>query len=712
MGRGVDDAATLTAFVRIDPDGIVTVTAPRPEMGQGVRTSLTMLIVEELKADWTTVRVEQADLDEATYGPQFVGGSTAVEQSWEPLRRAGAAVREMLIQAAAAQWRVTPESCAVREGTVHHEASGRSLAYGELAAEAARLAPPEDPPLKSREQFRLIGHDFPMPDTLDIVAGRTGFGIDVRVPGMLFAAIARAPFSGARPTSVDASSVEAHPGVRTVIEIDADAWPEFPPNSPKPPNGVAVVADDTWAAFRGRDMLGIDWEEGFGAADGADRLGSGREESTDGFFRRCEEYAALPPERVLREDGDVDAALRGAARTVESTYRVPFLAHAPMEPMNCTARVDPEACEIWAPTQRPSMAREVAQLLTGLPAESIHVHPLRMGGAFGRRYYQDYVAEAVHLARATSAPVQVVWSREDDMRHGFYRPAGHHVLRGGLDTAGRPVGWHHHLVNAGRHHFLRRGRPSGAGELYEDDFPAGFVPNFRISYTSVPSSIPRGQWRAIASSANVFVVESFVDELAHAAGRDPVEFRLELLGEPREVPYFSGSYDVGRLRGVLELAARRAGWGEPLPDGHGRGIAASLANGAFVAHVVEASLDPDGWPLVHRVTSVVDIGTVVHPSGVRAQIEGSIAYGLSAALREEVLVQAGEVAQGNFDRYRVLRMDEMPAIEIHMVESRAHPSGIGEGALPPLAPAVTNALFAARGVRVRQLPIGRLAERS
>lgn len=694
------------AFVRIDPDGTVTLTAPRPEMGQGVRTALPMLVAEELEVDWRAVRVEQADLDEAyaAYGGQemgqYVGGSASVRRSWEPLRRAGAVARALLVTAAAREWGVEPASCRAERGEVLHPPTGRRLPYGALAEAASRLDPPEPAtvPLKDPADFTLVGTPRGNVDAPDIVVGEARFGLDVRVPGMLYAAVARAPTFGAGVRSFAADAALALPGVRRVVPIDADAFPDFPPNSPKPPNGVAVLADSTWAALQGRDALEVDW--GGGAGD----------ESTDRFWRRCEEALGRPPDRVLREDGAFDRAYGEAGTRREAEYRVPFLAHAPMEPLSCTARVEASGCELWAPTQNPASAREAAALVTGLPPEAVTVHPVRMGGSFGRRFYSDFVAEAAHLAAAAGAPVQVVWSREDDVRHGLYRPAALHRLRAAPGADGLPVAWSHRMANASRARHLRRGGEPGDGELSAGDFPAGFVPHFRLGYSEVESAIPRGQWRAIRYSASVFVLESFVDELAALAGRDPLAYRLALLERRGAAP--AGRLDAGRtrrLRRVLELAARRAGWESRPPTGRARGIAGSYANGAFVAHVAEASVDDAGRPRVHRVVSAVDCGFAVNPDGVRAQVEGSVAMGISAALGEEITVRDGRVVQGNFDTYRILRIDRMPEVEVHVVPSDEPPSGVGEGALPPAIPAVTNAISAAAGIRVRELPLGRMA---
>jgi len=687
----------LNAFLAIDRSGIVTVTVPRPEIGQGVRTVLSMILAEELDVEMSSVRVEQADLDEERYGPQYSGGSDSVEAGWVPLRRAGAAARTMLVQAAAARWSVRPETCQTRNAVVSHPGSDRSLSYGELVDEAALLEPREEPTLKAPSDFRIIGTRQGNVDAPDIVTGRSTYGLDVRVPDMLRAVIARAPVYGGRVRSFDATGALEIPGVEAVIEIDADGLPAAPPNNPKMANGVAVVANSTWAAMKGRDALTIEWDHGVGAR-----------ERTSEQAERWTRRTRGPGQAVIRDDGDIERAFDRAHQVVEAEYSVPFLAHAPMEPMNAVAHVRDGGCEIWAPTQNPAYARQMAALATGLPPEAVSVHVTRCGGGFGRRFYADYVGEAAYLSLRAGRPIQVVWSREDDIQYSFHRPAGCHFLRGALDASGRVIGWGQHLMNASRDTFLGRGDdPANQGEIGSFDFPAELVPNLRYEYTLADSVVPRGQWRAVEPSSNVFVQQAFVDELARAAGQDPLEFQLDLLGDPRAVARYGGqTWDVGRLRRVYEVAAQRAGWGTPLPEGRGRGIAGSYANSSFVAHVVEVEVSDDGTLDVHRVVSAVDCGLVVNPSGAEAQVEGSIVYGLSAALYGEITVDGGRVLQSNFHDYRPLRIGQMPEVEVHFLQGADRPQGMGEPPLPPLAPALVNAIYDASGIRIRRLPVG------
>jgi len=659
--RGAAKPFKPNAWIEIRPDGVVTIWTGRSEMGQGVKTAMPMIVAEELEADWTRVQVAQADADPA-YGDQFTVGSRSVRSGFEPLRQAGAAAREMLVGAAALTWKVPREACRARNGMVEHVATGRRLGYGDLATLAATLPVPADPPLKPSAEFRILGTRVPRVDTPDKVDGTAVFGLDVRVPGMVYATVARCPVFGGRVKSFDPAPALAVPGVQRVVQISS---------------GVAVVADRTWAAFAGKQAIKIEWDEGKAA-----------QWSSDGIWRAFAAAAERSGE-VVRTVGDVDAGLQGAARTVEATYQAPYLAHACMEPMNCTAQLRGNRCEIWAPTQNPQGIERAAAKLTGLPVEAITVHVTYLGGGFGRRGGpMDYATEAVELAKQIAAPVQVVWTREDDIQNAVYRPATYNVLRGGLDARGAPLAWSHRLVGPEGGSFLLT---RGADELI---YP---VPHFRLERVIEDPGVPVAPWRGVGPSQNGWVVESFVDELAHAAGKDPYAYRRELVaGHPRLVQ-------------VLDLAAERAGWSSAPPAGRARGIALWQFGDTFLAQVAEVSVAGDGAVRVHRVVCAMDCGVVVNPAGVEAQVQSAIIYGLTAALYGEITIDRGRVTQSNFTDYRMLGLAECPELEVHLVRSDAAPGGVGEAGLPPIAPAVCNAIFAGTGKRIRKLPIGRVA---
>ena len=648
------------AWLEVHPDGAVSIWTGRSEMGQGVKTAMPMIVAEELEADWQTVRVIQADADPA-YGNQMTVGSRSVQSGWEPLRRAGAAAREMLITAAALTWGVPRQGCRAERGAVLHSSTGRRLTYGQLTDRAATLSVPENPPLKQPSEFRIVGTRVPRVDAFAKVTGRATYGIDVRVSGMVFAAVARCPVFGGRVTRFDPAAALAVPGVTGVEQIS---------------RGVAVVAENTWAAFQGKRALRVEWEEGATARW-----------SSDGI-QRAFAAAATRPGQSVRATGDVDSALRSAARTMDAVYEAPYLAHACMEPMNCTAQVTGGRAEIWAPTQNPQgIQREAARVL-GLASEAVTVHVTYMGGGFGRRGGpMDYATEAIELAGKLGRPVQVVWTREDDIQNGFFRPATYNVLHAGLDGAGRPVAWSHKLVGPdGAPFMLTR----GADELIYA------IPNFRLERVTEDPGIPIAPWRGVGPSQNGFIVESFVDELAHAAGKDPYAFRRELvIGQPR-------------LLAVLDRAAERAGWGSPPPADRHRGIALWQFGDTVVAEVAEVSVAGDGSLRVHRVVCAIDCGIVINPDTVEAQTQSNIVYGLTAALYGEIAIDRGRVVQSNFHDYQMLRLAQMPQVEVHLVRSDAPPGGVGEAALPAIAPAVCNAIYAATGKRIRRLPIGPL----
>jgi isoquinoline 1-oxidoreductase beta subunit len=677
------------AFLTVFPDNTVTIMAKNPEIGQGVKTSLPMIVAEELEVDWANVRVEQADLARKYMG-QWAGGSMSVTYNWNMLRKAGATARDMLVTAAAQEWGVEKSECRAEKGTVVHRPSRRTLAYGKLVDAAAALPVPEDAPLKDPKDYRIVGQTHRNVDGADLVTGRAQFGMDVKVPGMVYAAIEKSPTFGGRVKSVDASKAMAMPGVLDVVEIEPMENPTHLIA------GVAVIADSTWAAFKGRDALRVEWEDGPHPEESSESLSA--------------QFAELTEKKgkVIRDDGDVDAALAQAAQTLEAVYEVPFLSHVPLEPMNCVADVRADRCEVWGPMQAPGTAFGLAAAITGLPENAIQVHMMRAGGGFGRRLMSDYAAEAVYLSKSAGKPVQVVWTREDDIQHDYYRPAGFHRLRAGIDGDGNVTAWKVHTATTSRPQFAQAPEPPETTEVFPDAFPAGMVPNFRLAYSPAESSVPTGAWRGPGKNANTFVDQCFLDEIAHATGRDPVEFRLQMLGEPRDMPYRDHggpSYNTGRLKNVIELAAKKSGWGTPVPSGRGRGIGAHFMFGAYVAEVAEVTVSDAGELTVDRVLVVVDCGIVINPTGAHAQIEGGILHGLSATLHGEVTIAGGAAVQSNYDDYPLLRIGEVPEIEVHFVESTEHPQGLGEMALPALPAAVGNAIFAATGRRVRRLPI-------
>ncbi|HNH89263.1 MAG TPA: xanthine dehydrogenase family protein molybdopterin-binding subunit, partial [Thiobacillaceae bacterium] len=669
------------AFIRVAPDNTVTVLVKHLEMGQGVQTGLPALVAEELEVPWESIRVEAAPADHTLYnnllwGPmQGTGGSTAMGNSYEQLRRAGATTREMLREAAALTWGVDKAQVLAEAGRMRHVSSNRALAYGELVERAAGLEVPHHVKLKPASQFKIIGRGFKRTDSRAKSDGSARFGMDLRLPGMLTAVVLRPPRFGDKLKTFYADKALARPGVKAVFEI---------------PAGVAVVATDTWSAIQGRLAVKAEWEAGPAAGVSSDTL--------------LESYRALlkQPGTVARNDGDAGQALAGAARTLAAEYEVPFLAHAPMEPLNCVAQVTADGCEIWTGDQFQTMDQKNAAAVLGLAPEKVRIHTLFAGGSFGRRanVKSDYVVEAVHIAKRMGVPVKTVWTREDDIRGGFYRPCYAHRLEAGLDAQGAPVAWTHRIVGQS----IVAGTPFAAG-LIKDGIDHTSVegaatlpyaiPNLRVELHSPTPPIPVLWWRSVGSSHTAFATEVFLDEVAQAAGEDPVALRRRLLkGHPRHLA-------------VLELAAAKAGWGSPLPKGWGRGVAVHESFHSFVAEVAEVSVAADGSFKVERVVCAVDCGLAVTPDVIRAQMEGGIGFGLSAALHGEITLQDGRTKQGNFDDYKQLRISEMPKVEVHIVASDLPPTGVGEPGVPPIAPAVVNALFAATGKRIRKLPIGK-----
>lgn len=690
------------AYLRIGADDTVTIAVIRHEMGQGVRTLLPMMVAEELEADWSRVKLEQA-----VTGPRWKGirlhtsGSGSSRGTYDALRKAGAAAREMLVGAAAERWGVEPASCRAEKGAVIHAVSQRRLTFGALAAEAARRTPPENPKLKDPSQYRLLGKPTPRVDGPDIVTGRAIYGLDFRVPDMLHASVERAPVLGAKLVRFDDARARRRPGVVQAVPVRSGIQ-----------QGVAVLATSHWAAMRARGDLEIEWD-----------LGRHRDFDSDHFAG--EARAALETASYkVRHAGDALAALKGAAKTLEATYVYPFQAHAPLETLNATADVRADSAGIWVPTQTQHRSMEAATRVLGLPEEKIRIHALMMGGAFGRRLFADYVAEAVEISKAAGQPVQVSWTREDDTRHGYFQPLVAQKLTGGLDAAGRPVALHHRItasdltiydVHAGRDMYSDAPRDPRPADQYESDqWPWGAfddpyeIPNLRVDAAPLPSPVPYGPWRAVSYPPSVFGRECFLDEMAHAAGRDPLAFRLALLTTSQQI----GSYliDRARLAHVHRLACERAGWGTALrSDGRlrGRGLAASVYHGqSYIAQVAEVSVAKDlGDVRVERLVCAVDCGFVLNPTGLIGQAESGITWGLSATLHGKVDFRSGRAVPSGYGDFEVMRMGEMPPNEIHLVPSRERPGGFGEHPVPMVAPAVANAVFAATGIRVRALPI-------
>jgi isoquinoline 1-oxidoreductase beta subunit len=686
----------FNAWVKIESDGAVTLTLAKSEMGQGVRTSLPVILAEELEVDWAGVKIQQAPTRPDIYRSLGTGGSSSVRTSYLPLRRAGAAAREMLITAAAERWGVSNprDACFAELGEVVHRPTGRRLAYAELVEAAAKLPMPdlETVPLKDPKNFRLIGKSIPRTDTPMKVDGSARFGIDVRAPGMLYAVIARCPTFGGKPKKFNAEAAKKVPGVRHVVEIPAVGGAHSA-------GGVAVVADNTWAAMQGREALGIEWDRGAHAG-----------ETTATLWAKFRELADKPG-KVIRSEGDAAAALKDAPKKLEAVYELPFLAHATMEPMNCTADVRADRVEVWAPTQGPQWIQGAVAAVTGLEPANVTVHTTLMGGGFGRRYQADFGVEAAQVSKAVGAPVMVVWTREDDMQHDFYRPASYHRLAAAVGGKGEPLAWSHRMTSTSIASFWEppeHGKPEESEVGGASNLPYAF-PHLQMEYAPAPTGVPVAWWRSVEHSITGFVVESFLDEVAAAAGADPLAFRLELLAEPRHVadPVSPDSppLDTERFKAVLKLAAEKAGWGKPLAKGRGRGIACAYSFQTYVAETAEVTVARDGRVKVDRVVCAVDCGTPINPDGIKAQMESGVVYALSAVLKGEITIRDGAVQEGNFNDYDVLRIDEMPVVETYIVPSTEPPTGTGEPGVPPLAAAVANAIFAATGKRLRRLPI-------
>ena len=702
--RAAGKAFAPNAFVEIDSSGEIRIWVARSEMGQGPRTAMTMILAEELDADWSHVKVVQADFD-AKYGDMTTGGSASVRSSWDPLRKAGRTARDMLVTAAQQTWNVPRSECATHDSAVIHTKSHRRLTYAALAAKASAIPVPKDVPLKDAKDYRIVGTRRERVDGSFIVIGEAHYGIDTKLPGMLYAVVSRPPTLGGRVKKFDPASAQNVEGVRHVVEVPVVEMPplfgeERAANSGHQHylwGGVAVVADTTYQAIAGRRALTVEWDQGAGA-----------EESTEKHRARCAELVKGTG-KELRKIGDPNAALASATKKVEAEYELPYLAHTPMEPPNCTASVRDGKCEIWAPTQNaPGMAAALANALN-IPASAITIHVTLLGGGFGRRLNIDYGVEAALVARAAGAPVKVFWTREDDVRHDYYRPMSHHRLRAGLDAQNQVTSWLHHVAAPTTDGFYLGGDipDTGGTELAGTGLPAGTVPNSLLEASFLHTALPRGYWRSVDVSWNHFAVESFIDEVAHAAGADPVEMRRQLIGTkqpPAGKSEDEKPVDVNRLRAVLDLAVKESDWGTQLPKGRGRGMALLYSWGTYIAQVADVTVAKDGSVRVNRVVVALDCGQVINPDMVAAQMEGGICFGLTAALYGDVTMENGQVQQSNFNNYQMLRIGGMPRIEVHIMPSHEAPGGVGEPPVPSIAPAVANAIFAATGKRLRRLP--------
>ena len=679
---GGDDTFAPNAFLRIARDGSILIYSKGPEIGQGIKTAFPLIIAEELDAKWSDVKVEQAPVNPAVFGRQSAGGSRSIPDSWDQLRRAGAVARQMLITAAAAQWKVPAAECSASDSMVSH--GKRKAAYGALASKAAALPVPDVAAvkLKDRKDYRLLGKWYTGVDNRAVVTGKPLFGIDQTLPGMKIAVYQRCPATGGKVRSANLDEIKQLPGVRDAFVIEGNGkTTEIMP-------GVAIVADTTWAAFEARKKLRVDWDESAASKD-----------SWKDLSKRAAELAKLPTgTTTLANIGNVDEALKGAAKTVSALYTYPFVSHAPLEPQNCTAWSHDGIVEFWSPTQTADRAIETAAGALGITADKVKIHQTRVGGGFGRRLMNDYMCEAGAIALKVAYPVKLVWTREQDLAHDFFRAGGFHSLTGSVDAAGKLTGWRNHFIT-----FTHDGKaPSSGADWPANQFPGLSLPNYQLSHTLLPIKTPTGPWRAPRSCSVAWVIQSFLHELAVAAGRDHRDFLLEVMGEPR---ILDGGLNTGRAADVIKLACEKAGWGKQLPKGRGMGLAFHYSHAGHIAEVAEVSVDENKKLSVHRVVVASDIGPIINMSGANNQCEGAVVDGYSTMLGLEITMENGLIEQQNFHQYPLLRIANHPKVEVHFIQSDNPPTGVGEPALPPVAPAITNAIFAACGHRVRTLPL-------
>jgi isoquinoline 1-oxidoreductase subunit beta len=674
-GESQRDSFSPNAYLRITPDNKITIVVARSEMGQGVRTALPMILAEELEADWKQIEIEQAGAS-TLYGDQTTGGSASIRTTWDPMRKAGASAREMLISAAALTWGVPRSTCTAEAGHIKHAASNRSLSYGELVAKASTLPVPSDVTLKQSKDYKIVGQRLPRLDSLAKVKGEAIYGIDFRLSGMKYAVLSRCPLIAGKVTAIDDKESKKISGVSYVGKIGDSA--------------VAVVADSVWSAMEGRRVLNVSWDEGPNKdLNSAAILASLKQAASK---KGANLYAAGEPGKA-------------SGRHISAEYVLPFMAHAPMEPGNCTAHFQGSKCELWAPTQVPQDCRDSVATAIGLDPDQVKVNVTLMGGGFGRRLEHDYAVEAAQVSKAINAPVKVIWTREDDMRCSTYRPASLHQLSATVDGTGLPVALTHRIIAPSITGQKGQPVPNNVDpDLPDEAGPVYGIPNYAIEYVMTETPVPLGWMRSVYALQAAFALESFVDELALAAGKDPLKYRLQLLAKDQDLPYFTTTWHTARMRAVLQLAAEKAGWEKPLPAGHYRGIACFACFQTYMAEVVEITME-NTQPKVHRVVAAVDCGQVVNPAILEQQIQGGVVYGLSNALRAQITIDKGRIVQGNFDDYAPLRMDETPVVEVYAMPSQEPPTGIGEPSLPPVAPALCNAIYAATKKRIRTLPI-------